>query len=372
MDNRIYTKFFDKMLYSTEKVEAVERTTLVSIYALVAVYGFLHIFFMFVYLYFKIYEMAFLSLTSLLIVVINLYILVDIKKLTFGLTLAIGNFCYYVVAGTFFLGYEKNLTMLLPVFIFLIHTIFPKKAKYLVLNTIIVLIAYVLNFYLKLNHEAEFSNYLTNVEFVTQFLTLMLVVLIIHLKTSADKIVEQYTLNQIDGLVEEVGVLAEEASIDYLTGLCNRRYLEKKLETEDFIDSYIILCDIDYFKHINDQYGHLCGDYILKEVSGLFKASFRNIDDVCRWGGEEFLIFIKNASRLNVINKLERLRKSIEETVYVYEGVEFHITITFGVSKVDASLDIEKNIDRADSALYYGKNNGRNCVLSYLDVKDKL
>ncbi len=360
------------MLNNSEKLDTLEKTSIIAIYILITLYGFLHFVFAFIFAYQRVPEMVVVNILSVVLCVINLFIVKDIKKLTMGLFLVVLNFCFYIVASTYILGYDKNTTILLPVLILLIHIIFPKKKKYLLGNTILVLIAYSLNLYIDFNVESKYSDRLEYIDLVNNFYAVFLAALIIYLKSTTDKVVEKYTNIQIDGLVEEVGALAEEASVDFLTSLWNRRYIEKKFETEDFTNAYIILADIDFFKKVNDTYGHSCGDYVLKEVSHLFKSTFRNIDDVCRWGGEEFLIYLKNADRMNVVAKLERIREKIEHTTYEYEGVKFNITITFGFCKIDKTLDIEQNINRADTALYYGKHNGRNCVLSYLDVKDKL
>ncbi len=371
MKNYIDTKFVNKVLQNTDDLDFVEKTSLISIYIFIIIFGLLHAIFTTVFIYLGIPEMIFLNITSILICIFGVYIIACSKKLALGLFIGIANFCYYVVFSTYFLGYNKNATILLPILILLIHIIFPKQKKYLVANTAVVLVSYAINIYINYNVESKYSDMYQTIELSNNIFALCLVALVIFLKSCADKTVKSYTNKQIDILVEEVETLSEEASVDFLTGLWNRRYIEKKFEEEDFKDSYIVLADIDFFKSINDTYGHICGDYILKEVAHEFKSSFRNIDDVCRWGGEEFLIYITNASRLNVVDKLERIRRKIEKAEFECDENKFNITITFGFAKIDKSLDIEKNINRADTALYYGKKHGRNCVLSYLDVKDE-
>ncbi len=164
--------------------------------------------------------------------------------------------------------------------------------------------------------------------------------------------------------------LQEEVSVDYLTGLYNRRFIEKIFKEEgELFNSHIALADIDFFKKINDTYGHDCGDYILKEISNLFKGEFKENNYICRWGGEEFLIYIKDSSVEEITDKLEEIRNTISERVYKHNGSEFSVTITFGVCKVDGSIEMDDNIKKADIALYYGKSNGRNRVVRYCDIE---
>ncbi len=355
----------DRVLGNATELNTAEQTSLIALYVLSTINAVISCVFSIIFLINKTPEMRMVVNISVVICLINLYILTDFKKLPLNLFLLIGNICIYVVVSTYFLGYNKNATILLPILILLIHMIFPRENKYLLTNTIVVLVTYGINFYIKYNVVSKYNDTNDYLELTNNFFALALVVLIIFLKNTSDKIVQSYTSRKIDDLVEE-------ANIDFLTGLWNRRYLENKFETEDFTDAYIILVDIDYFKHINDHHGHNCGDYVLTEVAHLLKTSFRSVDYVCRWGGEEFLIYVKLANRLNVINKLEEIRQTIEETIFEYEDVAFKVTSSFGFCKIDKNLTIDENIHRADSALYYGKNNGRNCVNGFLEIKDKL
>lgn len=159
------------------------------------------------------------------------------------------------------------------------------------------------------------------------------------------------------------------ASKDVLTGIYNRRYIQEKLPLDLFgaaLSNHsiaIIMADIDYFKTVNDTYGHLVGDYVLKVFAELLQSGLmRESDWVARYGGEEFLICLPGAKRGTALEVAERMRKSIEEYTIQFEEYEFKITASFGICYVvpDTSITMEELIHQADTKLYEAKNNGRN------------
>ena len=157
------------------------------------------------------------------------------------------------------------------------------------------------------------------------------------------------------------------AATDKLTGLFNRNkfYEIANLELER-AKRYkrplsLIIFDIDYFKKINDKYGHNIGDYVLKKLSWIIKTHIRKSDYVFRWGGEEFIILAPETD-INGAEKLaEKLRSAVEE--YEFDTVKY-VTISIGVAQFNENLDknIDSLISRADRALYKSKEAGRNCV----------
>lgn len=159
---------------------------------------------------------------------------------------------------------------------------------------------------------------------------------------------------------------------DVLTGLFNRRYIRSRIDKE--VESYqsnneafsVVLLDIDYFKKINDIYGHNCGDYILSKLAKLLKKQIRKQDVLARWGGEEFLILLPNSNEKEAVTLCERLRHKVETTNFSYNKKSIKLTVTFGISEYDEALEIEATINNADRNLYKGKNQGRNCVVSNL------
>lgn len=165
------------------------------------------------------------------------------------------------------------------------------------------------------------------------------------------------------------GELSIQANTDELTGLLNRRSFTKYMEFEfknaqnDSQSFSLIIIDVDYFKLINDSYGHLNGDEVLKNLAHVLKKSVRSADKVSRWGGEEFAILLPATKLIHAINVAEKIRKVIEEQIIHVNKTEINITISLGVSEfINTDNRIENIIDRADNALYNAKNNNRNCV----------
>lgn len=124
----------------------------------------------------------------------------------------------------------------------------------------------------------------------------------------------------------------------------------------------LIISDIDHFKRINDTYGHLSGDYILREIANIFKSSCREVDVPGRYGGEEFVILLPETNRDGAVEFAERLRKLIEGLILEYNNIKFNITISFGVAEFRSEASVADFIKRADEALYVAKETGRNKV----------
>ena len=161
---------------------------------------------------------------------------------------------------------------------------------------------------------------------------------------------------------------------DYLTDLYNRFAIEEKLsELKD--DKYtVIIGDIDHFKKINDGYGHLVGDYVLKGISDLLLKNIENHGIIGRYGGEEFIIVIPKMSIDESFNLIEKIRKLIEKTkikVKYNDCIkEFYVSMTFGMTIGDKTKNINELFAEADKALYKGKNNGRNQTNIYKKDED--
>ncbi len=150
--------------------------------------------------------------------------------------------------------------------------------------------------------------------------------------------------------------------VDPLTGLLNRRkFFEQVRERKEDI-TFILLCDVDDFKKVNDTYGHECGDILLVEIARIFEKNFPDPNMVCRWGGEEICI-AGMGNREAVLQRAERLRKEVEELKVMYEDSTVQVTITVGVAECKGYGDLKKAISEADKKMYEGKQNGKNCVV---------
>lgn len=165
--------------------------------------------------------------------------------------------------------------------------------------------------------------------------------------------------------------LEEYAIKDPLTKLYNRRMMLTKFDEEisrckrnnDVFS--VILLDIDKFKQVNDNYGHNFGDEVLKIFSSLLMSTKRLEDFVARWGGEEFLIILPHTDKKGALVVAQRIKDKIHDYEYNYNDIRIHITATFGIAEFSLEDTIEKLIKKADFALYYGKDHGRNQIFIY-------
>jgi two-component system cell cycle response regulator len=159
------------------------------------------------------------------------------------------------------------------------------------------------------------------------------------------------------------------AITDQLTGLFNRRYMSRHLNTL-MADggkpvSFLIL-DVDFFKQINDTYGHDVGDEVLREFAGRISANVRGIDLACRFGGEEFVVVMPDTDLSFAYMVAERLRQSVADAPFQLagNGKEVPVTISIGVATSYAGDTPEVLLKRADQALYRAKRDGRNRVIA--------
>ena len=167
-------------------------------------------------------------------------------------------------------------------------------------------------------------------------------------------------------------IQAEETSKqDFLTGLNNRRSMFEKARLNDKDpkandhDTTLIMADVDHFKRVNDTHGHDHGDAVLIQVSELIKSSLRGTDVVARWGGEEFLVLLTKTNIEQGVSVAETIRETVANKPFIYDGVEHKVTLTLGIASYGSNSNFEETIQRADKALYEGKENGRNRVVTF-------
>jgi diguanylate cyclase (GGDEF)-like protein len=190
-------------------------------------------------------------------------------------------------------------------------------------------------------------------------------------KMQAEKLAQE--LKATNDELNKANQKLEETSVrDYLTGLYNRRYLFDFLDKElNRAQRYgvrfsIMIFDIDFFKKINDTYGHQSGDLVLKAISEKATAMIRNTDLLARYGGEEFVVVMPQTETHGAGTIAERLRKAIEGMDIPVDGQTVKITVSVGVATYvsqSEKLTIEEFIDKADKALYEAKTSGRNKVV---------
>ena len=163
--------------------------------------------------------------------------------------------------------------------------------------------------------------------------------------------------------------LEQMASTDSLTALWNRRAMNDHLihlvtqHNRYQCDFSIAIMDIDFFKHVNDEYGHGMGDFVLKTLSAVLSDHMTDLGHVCRWGGEEFLLSFENMDYDAACHHMELLRQKIENQEFTYKKTSIHITITGGITEYTGNTSLDSLITRADELLYKGKTSGRNKIV---------
>ena len=180
--------------------------------------------------------------------------------------------------------------------------------------------------------------------------------------------VEDKTVSKLKKTLSEINRLIV---IDELTKCYNRRYINEKLPTDiesakaNKLPLSIAMIDIDYFKLINDKYGHLLGDLVLKDIIDVIKNNIRRKNDwIARYGGEEFLILFKDSSKEDAYNLSKRIKSVVENSIFKYDDIEINITISIGIASLSSEIDdMDKLIRKADENLYKAKRSGRNYII---------
>jgi diguanylate cyclase (GGDEF)-like protein len=176
--------------------------------------------------------------------------------------------------------------------------------------------------------------------------------------------------------------LAEGALIDPLTGLNNRRHFEERLGSELAAAQRhgrpmsLLLCDVDHFKNINDEHGHLAGDETLKMVAGVLRGAVRKEDVLARYGGEEFTVIARETAFDGAQSLGERIRNAVEKSRCTWQGLDLGVTVSIGVTVSVGLAEFvpgrseRELIQSADRALYLAKQAGRNRVVA-LRLEDR-
>ncbi len=164
--------------------------------------------------------------------------------------------------------------------------------------------------------------------------------------------------------------------IDFLTGLYSRKYFEERLEEEfkrskrNRSELALIFFELDHFKRINDTYGHLAGDHILREVSKIIIENRRDGDITGRYGGEELVILLPHTNKMQALIYAERIRETIERKIFVFESLDIKVTISGGIGSLPMDgTEAKSLIKAADLALYAAKEVGINEIIVYSSDK---
>ncbi len=197
------------------------------------------------------------------------------------------------------------------------------------------------------------------------------------------KLFNKKDLEFVEALANQAAIAVDNAQLyelatkDGLTKLYIHRHFYLLLESEiKRVQRYhhvlsLLMMDIDSFKHVNDTYGHLVGDMVLKEIASTIQKTIRHVDIPARYGGEEFTVILPETALVNAVTIGERLRKRISEIeIKVDENTIIRPTVSIGIAEFPNAADnIKDLIDFADKALYVSKENGKNCIHTYFDEK---
>ena len=158
------------------------------------------------------------------------------------------------------------------------------------------------------------------------------------------------------------------ARTDPLTGLPNRAAYDEHIEQEyERWSRYrtafaVVVADLDLFKKVNDSFGHLAGDKVLRLVAKVITKNIRVTDFVARYGGEEFVIILPSTGTAEAELAMDKLRQSLEKSPFNFHGKPVGITMSFGVTEIKEGDSLDDVFTRADEALYQAKEDGRNLV----------
>lgn len=268
----------------------------------------------------------------------------------------------FTVVNVYYLGWNIGIQHFLAVLlVFVFFSKYKHEAAKLLFALFLFALRLILYFYCKLNDPVvSLDPELNNIMQITNsFFIFLSFGLIAYLFST--------TTQEMEGkLIEYNRKLMKQANTDTLTGLYNRRrtmeYLEKLLATPNTQIS-ICLCDIDFFKRVNDTYGHDIGDVVLKKISETFQKRLPPDTFISRWGGEEFLLIFPRLNGDEAIIALETLRQKIKEIVFDGGSETFSVTLTYGLVEYDYHSDITTLLKEADEKLYLGKEGGRDRIV---------
>lgn len=300
-----------------------------------------------------------------------LYFFVVKKNIVLSTIITFIEVFVHAILCVYFIGWESGFYLyplcLIPVMYFISINILQKQ-----LYGHIVVIITVMNYYFfKLYSSgriAEFEYMFMKIDNILYFLNLMSAAFLFAFLICSF-LIEMKDIQQ--DLKIKNHMLENLANIDYLTKLRNRRSMSEELvlAKDKFKNNQDKFCvaigDVDNFKHINDKYGHDCGDIILKEIANILIKNSDKVDiEPCRWGGEEFLILFKNSNIDSSKQICEKILNDIRDLKVDYNDNIVDPTITFGLAEFNSNNNsIEKLIKKADLNLYEGKRTTKNCII---------
>ena len=179
--------------------------------------------------------------------------------------------------------------------------------------------------------------------------------------------------NYEESVLGFLNVIKERTVKDELTDVYNKAYINERLPKDlrisvnENLSTSVVMIDLDYFKNINDTYGHVIGDKVLRDFAAIVKNYTRSdsMDWIGRYGGEEFILVLNNADEDIAQNIAERIRKRINDNIFKYDDVEIRITCSLGIySSNGKDINMDDAVEKADKNLYKAKASGRNKIVN--------
>lgn len=333
-----------------------------------SMFGFFHLCLTVFFLFFNIYPMVLIDLFS---VVLYTFCFVQIQKdksLLFIFNLSYMQIVLHSVIAALLLGTDSGFSLymiaILPIGYYAAYNFNMRKQ---VINPMCYVIiagaafcflraasSYMGPYYFYGNKMVDSAIYMVN-----YFVAVLSIVIFITTLLNQIRILENLR-------VQQNKQLEKLSKTDALTGLANRRSIEERYaQSEALNEGYsIVIGDIDDFKAVNDTYGHNVGDTVLQAVAEVFKRTVRSEDIVCRWGGEEFLIFLPKCMGHDAAHIAHRILENVRVTdMETSEQAVFYITMTLGVATAVPGMEFAQVVKEADDRLYHGKQNGKNQVV---------
>lgn len=310
------------------------------------------------------------NIGSILVYLICGFIVNEHQSLVFYIgfmEIILHSFVSVLLVGNSF-GFSMYFIALVPMAYHLLHATNAKR--YLLKASILSAVSFILYascYIVSIQNEPVYDSYgLTKVRPYIYIINMLIAFIALTMFSILFLIETECAYNSLYSKNAELGNLANH---DPLTGLYNRRTMTEHItemyavNTEQRIPFSLIICDIDNFKQFNDTYGHECGDEVLKTIAGVLTTFTREHDFLCRWGGEEFLVILKNIDIKTAKAIAERIRHQISVTGIKYNDEFLHITMTFGVALSSEAENYKDLFKLADKRLYIGKNSGKNVVI---------
>lgn len=342
---------------------------------IISAIGMVHVCLVALFIFFQVLPMVLINIGSVTIYVICLVAIRhdrDMRGVFYATYLEIiaQSFAATICIGWRF-GFPQYVIALVPFGYYMCHALMEDKRRYTI-ATILGLIAFgsfvscrLLSVFfgpvyqLDVPEAVELGVYIFNTLCNFSFLFMVTAIFLVEMQTATNQLQKQ---NEI---------LDTMANVDPLTGLYNRRsmhnFLNDAQNSQEKFPFCLVMCDIDDFKKINDTYGHDTGDLVLREVARIAREHVGQQGHACRWGGEEMLLIIRGDVEL-ARRIAEDIRQEVNGFAFGAKEQTIHCSITIGVALHQGGNSIDRTITHADDNLYYGKRNGKNRVVSDLEL----